>query len=179
MKTYTIYKFDAFFTEAATGPVLKNFVTFTGERLCWILFLIELQVFRAATSLKRDSSTCFFPVKFAKFLTNPILKNICKRLLLFSITKGTWNCIICILLQSIKNCQQIFVRLCHETNESLTQTLTYLALNLFGITGNQLWFLKQCHFRTVWLTILTLKSKSYSRYTFTEIPIRKNKIMDY
>ena len=35
--------------------VLKNFVIFIGKQLCWILFLIKLRTWRAATLLKRDS----------------------------------------------------------------------------------------------------------------------------
>ena len=37
--------------------ILKNFVKFTGKKLCWSLLLIKLQAFRAATLLKRDSNT--------------------------------------------------------------------------------------------------------------------------
>ena len=40
--------------------VLKNFSIFTEKHLCWSLFLIKLQVFRAAALLKRDSNTGFF-----------------------------------------------------------------------------------------------------------------------
>ena len=40
--------------------ILKNFVTFTGKRLCWSLFLIKLQAFRPETLLKRDSNTSVF-----------------------------------------------------------------------------------------------------------------------
>ena len=61
--------------------VLKSFTNFTGKQLRWSLFLITLQAWR---------STCFqhwcFPVKLAKFLRPPILKNICEQLLL-NITK--------------------------------------------------------------------------------------------
>ena len=35
---------------------LKNFAIFTEKRLCWSLFLINLQVWRPATLLKRDSN---------------------------------------------------------------------------------------------------------------------------
>ena len=38
---------------------VKNFANFTGNHLCWSLFLIMLQVFRAATLLKRYSNTEF------------------------------------------------------------------------------------------------------------------------
>ena len=47
--------------------VLKNFGNFTGNRLCWSLFLVKLQALRC------------FPVKFAKFLRTTILKNIYER----------------------------------------------------------------------------------------------------
>ena len=40
--------------------LLKSFAKFTGEHLCWSLFLIKLQVFRPATLLKRDSNTGIF-----------------------------------------------------------------------------------------------------------------------
>ena len=40
--------------------VLKNFAHFTGKHLCWSLFLIQLQVFRPATLLKRDSNAGAF-----------------------------------------------------------------------------------------------------------------------
>ena len=46
----------------------KNSANFTGKHLCWSPFL--------------NSNTSCFPVKFEKFLRTPILKNICKRLLL-------------------------------------------------------------------------------------------------
>ena len=36
---------------------------------------------RPATLLKKETPTQAFPVKFAKFLRAPIMKNICKRLL--------------------------------------------------------------------------------------------------
>ena len=52
--------------QAATGGVLgkksalKNFEIFTGNHLYWSLFLTELQAFRPATSLRRDSNTRVF-----------------------------------------------------------------------------------------------------------------------
>ena len=55
--------------------VLKYFTNFTGKHLCWSLFqncnFIE----------KRLWHRCF-PMKFAKFLRTPTLKNICERLVL-------------------------------------------------------------------------------------------------
>ena len=61
------------FTEADTAGcpikqgVLKNFTKFTGKDLCRSLFLKKLHTFRPATLLNRDFE--------------PILKNICERLL--------------------------------------------------------------------------------------------------
>ena len=43
----------------------------------------KVVAWRSATLLKRDS-THFFSLTFAKFLKTPILKSICKRLLLFT-----------------------------------------------------------------------------------------------
>ena len=51
-----------------------HFTTFTGNHLCWSLKAWNF-------SKKRLQRRCF-PVKFARFLRTPILKNICKRLLL-------------------------------------------------------------------------------------------------
>ena len=53
--------------------VLKNFGNFTGKHLRRSLFLTKLQACGR------------FPVKLAKFLRTPILKNICGRLLLYVI----------------------------------------------------------------------------------------------
>ena len=50
--------------------VLKNFEIFTGKYICWGLFLIQ---------------------NIAKFLRAPILKNICKRLLLKMVHKAEKN----------------------------------------------------------------------------------------
>ena len=52
----------------------KYFAIFTGKHLCW-----SLQVCNFIT--KRPEHRCF-PVKIRKFLRTPILKSICKRLLL-------------------------------------------------------------------------------------------------
>ena len=40
--------------------VVKNFTKFTGKQMCWSLFLIRLQAWKAATILKRDSNTGVF-----------------------------------------------------------------------------------------------------------------------
>ena len=55
--------------------VLKNFAIFTGEKLCWSLFLVKLQ------AEKRLQHRCF-PMHIANFLATSISKNICERLLL-------------------------------------------------------------------------------------------------
>ena len=62
--------------------VEKGFLTMfqtSGKHLCWSLALINLPAF--GTPTQRLQHKCF-PVKFAKPLRTPILKNICKRLLL-------------------------------------------------------------------------------------------------
>ena len=40
--------------------VLKNVAIFTAKHMCWSLFLMKLQAWRAATSSKRDSNTSVF-----------------------------------------------------------------------------------------------------------------------
>ena len=54
---------------------LKNFANFTGKHQCWSLFL-------DCNFIKKRLQHRCFPMKFAKFLRIPILKNICERLLL-------------------------------------------------------------------------------------------------
>ena len=50
--------------------IFKHFAIFIGKNQSWSLFLIKLFQHRC------------FPVNIAKFLRTPILKNICKQLLL-------------------------------------------------------------------------------------------------
>ena len=45
---------------AVKNGVLKIFANFTGKHLCWSLFWIELQAFRAASLLNRDSNKDVF-----------------------------------------------------------------------------------------------------------------------
>ena len=77
--------FKSGLSEAATRgallkkSVLKNFTNYTGKHLCWSLFLIKLQT---CNFIKKRLQHRYFPVKFAKFLTTSILKNICEWLLL-------------------------------------------------------------------------------------------------
>ena len=60
--------------EATTTGVLlkkgifKDFANFTGKRLCWSLFLINLQASRSATLLKKGLHGACFPVKTEKCL---------------------------------------------------------------------------------------------------------------
>ena len=56
--------------------VLKNFANSTEKHLGWSL----LQAFSLQVFFKRRLQHKYFPVKFAKLLRAPILKNICKRL---------------------------------------------------------------------------------------------------
>ena len=51
--------------------------------LCWSLFFNKVVGPLAATIFKERLQHRRFPVKFAKFLRAPILKNICERLILF------------------------------------------------------------------------------------------------
>ena len=59
---------------------LKNFAIFTRKHLCWSLILIK--AWRPATLWKRDFLQRYFSVNIAKSLITPILKCICKRMLL-------------------------------------------------------------------------------------------------
>ena len=59
--------------------VLKNFAIFTGKFLCWSLFWTKLQ---ACNFLKKRLQHRYFPVNVVKFSRTPILKYICKWLLL-------------------------------------------------------------------------------------------------
>ena len=61
---------------------VKNFAIFTGKRLYWSLFLIKLQAFRPATSVKGDS-TQVFSCQNGKIKKKTILKNIWEHLLQF------------------------------------------------------------------------------------------------
>ena len=74
---------------------LKKLANFTGKHLCWSLFVIKLQFFSLQFFKKRLQHKCF-PVKFEKLLRTPILKNICKRLLVGvfykkAVLKKLWN----------------------------------------------------------------------------------------
>ena len=62
--------------------VLKRLANFTGKHLYWSLFLRDRQ---ACNFIKERLRHMYFPVKFAKCLRAPILKNICERLLLLEL----------------------------------------------------------------------------------------------
>ena len=61
--------------------VLKNFAIFTEKHLCWSFFNKSAGLQACNFIEKRLHHRCF-PVNIAKFLRTPILKNVCKRLLL-------------------------------------------------------------------------------------------------
>ena len=61
---------------------LKNVARFTRKHLCGSLFFNEVTTVRSATLLKKRLWHRRFPVISEKFLRTPILKNICKQLLL-------------------------------------------------------------------------------------------------
>ena len=56
------------------NAVLKNFAILTGKHLCWSFFITKF--------IKNRLQHMCFPVNIAKFLRTPILRNICKLLLL-------------------------------------------------------------------------------------------------
>ena len=66
--------------------VLKNFAIFTGKHMCWSLFFIKLEEWRAGTW--NNAGT----VNITKFFITPILKKICKRLLLATIKTHYADC---------------------------------------------------------------------------------------
>ena len=87
---------------------LKNFADFTRKHLSWTLFLIKLQASRSITWLKRDSNIGVFLWNLLNLRT-PVLKNICKQLLLIlqeelltsSSTIFYFKCILSVSLFSI------------------------------------------------------------------------------
>ena len=68
---------------------LKNIANFTGKHLCWSFFLSNVEGLQACNFIKKILQHWCFPMKFAKFLRTPILKNICERLLLFVSPQNT------------------------------------------------------------------------------------------
>ena len=60
--------------------ILKNFVIFTGKH-CWGLFFIKVTGLQASNCIKKGLNT-YFLVNIGKLIRTPILKNICKQLLL-------------------------------------------------------------------------------------------------
>ena len=80
----SVSSIDNDYLEAATRGVLKNFVIFTGKRLCWSLHLC-------------------FPLHVRKFLRTPILKNISKQLLLIILLVQQFICFRCLFTIIKKN----------------------------------------------------------------------------
>ena len=62
--------------------VLRNFAIFIGKNLRWSLFLNKVSVGAVCNFIKKRLQDSCFRVTIAKFVRTPILKNICKRLLL-------------------------------------------------------------------------------------------------
>ena len=98
----------------------------------------KLQVVSLADLFKRDSITCFFPVKFVKFLRTSLLKNIC-------------NCFC--QLKSIELIITIFAYFCliqylRQTQPLQTKKLKFCSLTfpvygkIASILGQQCCFLK-------------------------------------
>ena len=65
----SVSSIDNDYLEAVTGGVLKNFVIFTGEHLCWSLLLTKLQACKFIE--KRLQHWCF-PLHVKKFPRTPI-----------------------------------------------------------------------------------------------------------
>ena len=62
--------------------LLKNFAIFTEKHRCLGLFLTKVQAFKACKFIKKRLQRECFSANIAKFSRTPIVKNICKRLLL-------------------------------------------------------------------------------------------------
>ena len=84
----SVSSIDDDYFEAATGGGLKNFVIFTGKRLCWSLFLIKLQ---ACKFIEKRLQQWRFPLHVREFLRTSILKNI-KRLLVIILLVQQFIC---------------------------------------------------------------------------------------
>ena len=71
-----------------------------------LFFEQEIIYMKACNFIKKRLQRRCFPVKFAKFLRTPILKNICERLLLvlitpfFNVSKILWRA-LCIILEAL------------------------------------------------------------------------------
>ena len=53
--------------------VLKNVAIFTGKHLCWSLFLMKLQAFKAYNFIKKRLQHTCFPVNIGKYLRSASL----------------------------------------------------------------------------------------------------------
>ena len=76
--------------EALHKKAVLKILQFSQDHLCWSLFwdedAIKLQVVKACNYIEKRLQHRCFPVNIAKFLITPVLKNICRWLLL-KITK--------------------------------------------------------------------------------------------
>ena len=85
---YWLFEFVSRLPEAATRGVLlkkgvlKRIANLTGKHLFWSFFFNKAAGLRPTTLLKKRLQHRYFPMKVAKFLRTPILKNICQWLLL-------------------------------------------------------------------------------------------------
>ena len=58
---------------STSKSVFKNFKKFIGKRLCWSLFLIKLQAFKAWNFVKKRLQHRCFPLNIAKYLRTVFL----------------------------------------------------------------------------------------------------------
>ena len=71
------------FTSNHIKSILKNFVTLIGKKhLSWGLFFIKVAGLQASNCIKKGLQYNYFLVNIEKFIRTPILKNICRWLLL-------------------------------------------------------------------------------------------------
>ena len=113
--------------------VLKNFANDTGKYLCWSLFLIMLQGLNFATFLKRDSNWSVFLWSMQIFRT-PILKNICKWLLLYTFLQFCSECeniIFDIVCWSQVTCEKITKMKKTWKNRKIAHKRSKLIFNTF------------------------------------------------
>ena len=69
--------------------ILKNFAMFTGKHLCWSLFLIKTQSFKACNISKKRLQNRYFPVNIAKFLRKSFFIEYLRWLLFNSLSELT------------------------------------------------------------------------------------------
>ena len=81
------------------SAILKHFAIFPGKHQCWSLFLITLQAW-SPQLYQKENRTQLFSFEYCQILRRPILKNICKLLLLIpaefwflyrNLSSGKWG----------------------------------------------------------------------------------------